>query len=93
MPPPPPERVNIFRNRRKATGNWRRNWGFPLLRFSRWRNRSQISDNHTTPHLIHKVLRQEQEILINALRDALRPLDELLFMVNEGLGIAIPAPR
>lgn len=64
--------------------------GISITTVRRWRNRSHISDNHTTPHLIHKVLRQEQEILINALRDALRaPLDELLFMVNEGLGIAI----
>ena len=53
--------------------------GISITTVRRWRNRSQISDNHTTPHLIHKVLRQEQEILINALRDALRaPLDELL---------------
>ena len=36
------------------------------------------------------MLRQEQEALINALRDILRaPLDELLFMVNEGLGITL----
>ena len=46
--------------------------GISITTVRRWRNRSQISDNHTTPHLIHKVLRQEQEILINALRDALR---------------------
>lgn len=64
--------------------------GISITTVRRWRNRSQISDNHTTPHLIHKVLRQEQEALINALRDVLRaPLDELLFMVNEGLSIAI----
>lgn len=64
--------------------------GISITTVRRWRNRSQISDNHTTPHLIHKVLRQEQEALINTLRDVLRaPLDELLFMVNEGLGIAI----
>lgn len=25
----PRTQLNIFRNRRKATGNWRRNWGFP----------------------------------------------------------------
>lgn len=64
--------------------------GISVTTVRRWRNRSQISDNHTTPHLVHKVLRQEQEVLVNALRDVLRaPLDELLFMVNEGLGIAI----
>lgn len=64
--------------------------GISITTVRRWRNRSQISDNHTTPHLIHKVLRQEQEALINALRDILRaPLDELLFMVNEGLGITL----
>lgn len=64
--------------------------GISITTVRRWRNRSQISDNHTTPHLIHKVLRHEQAQLINALRDVLRaPLDELLFMVNQGLGIAI----
>lgn len=90
MLPPPPERENISRSRPKATGKLAQELGISITTVRRWRNRSQISDNHTTPHLIHKVLRQEQEILINALRDALRaPLDELLFMVNEGLGIAI----
>ncbi|KNC88904.1 helix-turn-helix domain-containing protein [Trabulsiella odontotermitis] len=64
--------------------------GISVTTVRRWRNRSQIADHHTTPHVIHKALRQEQEALINALRDVLRaPLDELLFMVNEGLGIPV----
>ncbi|MFW0767583.1 XRE family transcriptional regulator [Trabulsiella odontotermitis] len=67
-----------------------RELGISVTTVRRWRNRSQIADNHTTPHVIHKALRHEQEALINALRDVLRaPLDELLFMVNEGLGIPL----
>ena len=67
-----------------------RELGISVTTVRRWRNRSQIADNHTTPHVIHKALRQEQEALINALRDVLRaPLDELLFIVNDGLGIPV----
>lgn len=64
--------------------------GISVTTVRRWRNREQISDNHTTPKVIHKALRQEQAALINALREVTgAPLDELLLMVNNGLGIAV----
>lgn len=64
--------------------------GISVTTVRRWRNREQIGDRHTTPHVVHKAMRSEQITLINALRDTLQaPLDELLFMVNEGLGIAV----
>lgn len=67
-----------------------RELGISVTTVRRWRKRSQISDHHTTPHLVHKALRQEQVVMINALRDVLRaPLDELLFIVTEGLGISL----
>ena len=64
--------------------------GISVTTVRRWRKRRQVSDLQTTPKVIHKALIPEQVALINALRDGLQaPLDELLFMVNEGLGIAI----
>lgn len=64
--------------------------GISVTTVRRWRNREQVSDNHTTPKVIHKALRQEQVALVNALRDITgAPLDELLQMVNNGLGIAV----
>ena len=45
--------------------------GISVTTVRRWRNRDQVSDNHTTPKVIHKALRQEQAALINALRDSL----------------------
>lgn len=64
--------------------------GISVTTVRRWRKREQISDNHTTPKVIHKAMRQEQVSLINALRDATgAPLDELLLLVNEGLGISV----
>ncbi|MRS14710.1 XRE family transcriptional regulator [Enterobacteriaceae bacterium RIT691] len=64
--------------------------GISVTTVRRWRNREQTGDRHTTPHVIHKAMRSEQMALVNALRDTLNaPLDELLFMVNEGLGIAV----
>ena len=64
--------------------------GISVTTVRRWRNREQVSDNHTTPKVIHKALRQEQVVLVNALRDATAaPLDELLLLVNDGLGIAV----
>ncbi|MEZ6875029.1 XRE family transcriptional regulator [Enterobacter sp. KBR-315C3_2022] len=64
--------------------------GISVTTVRRWRNRRQVSDNLTTPKVIHKALRQEQVALINALRDATgAPLDELLHLVNDGLGIAV----
>ncbi len=64
--------------------------GISVTTVRRWRNREQTSDRHTTPHVVHKVMRSEQINLVNALRDTLHaPLDELLFMVNAGLGITI----
>ncbi len=64
--------------------------GISVTTVRRWRNREQVSDNHTTPKVIHKALRQEQVALVNALRDITgAPLDELLQMVNSGLGIVV----
>lgn len=64
--------------------------GISVTTVRRWRNRAQTADKQTTPHLVHKVMRLERVALVNALRDTLRaPLDELLFMVNAGLGITI----
>ncbi|MBB1201849.1 helix-turn-helix domain-containing protein [Enterobacteriaceae bacterium 89] len=64
--------------------------GISVTTVRRWRNREQIADRHTTPHVVHKAMRSDQISLVNALRDTLNaPLDELLFMVNEGLGITV----
>ncbi|MGX5085017.1 XRE family transcriptional regulator [Enterobacter sp. UPMP2052] len=64
--------------------------GISVTTVRRWRNREQVADNHTTPKVVHKALRQEQVALVNVLRDATgAPLDELLLLVNEGLGIAV----
>lgn len=64
--------------------------GISITTVRRWRHREHISDNHTTPKLIHKAMRQEQISLINALRDATgAPLDELLLVVNDLLGIRV----
>ena len=64
--------------------------GISVTTVRRWRNREKITDNQTTPKVIHKALRQEQIALVNALREATgAPLDELLLMVNDGLGIAV----
>lgn len=64
--------------------------GISVTTVRRWRNREQVSDNHTTPKMIHKAMRQEQVSLVNHLRDTTgAPLDELLLLVNEGLGIAV----
>ncbi|MDY0418626.1 XRE family transcriptional regulator [Enterobacter sp. 170198] len=64
--------------------------GISVTTVRRWRNREKITDNQTTPKVIHKALRQEQVALVNALREATgAPLDELLLMVNDGLGIAV----
>lgn len=64
--------------------------GISVTTVRRWRNREQVADRHTTPKVIHKVMRQEQIALVNALRDVTAaPLDELLQLVNEGLGIRV----
>lgn len=64
--------------------------GISVTTVRRWRNREQVADRHTTPKVIHKAMRQEQIALVNALRDlTLAPLDELLQLVNDGLGIAV----
>lgn len=58
--------------------------GISVTTVRRWRNRDRVSDNHTTPKVIHKALRQEQVALVNALRDISgAPLDELLQIVND----------
>ncbi|WP_072569303.1 hypothetical protein [Enterobacter sp. SA187] len=64
--------------------------GISVTTVRRWRNREQVADRHTTPKVIYKAMRQEQIALVNALRDlTLAPLDELLQLVNDGLGIAV----
>ena len=64
--------------------------GISVTTVRRWRKRQQVNDRNTTPKVVHKAVIPEQVALINALRDSLQaPLDELLFMVNEGLGIAM----
>ncbi|MRE73509.1 XRE family transcriptional regulator, partial [Staphylococcus sciuri] len=55
--------------------------GISVTTVRRWRNREQVADNHTTPKVVHKALRQEQVALVNVLRDATSaPLDELLLL-------------
>lgn len=67
-----------------------RELGISVTTVRRWRQREQIADKHTTPNVIHKAMRQEQAVLVNALRDACgAPLDDLLLLVNDGLGIAV----
>ena len=64
--------------------------GISVTTVRRWRKREQVSDNQTTPKVIHKAMRQEQIALVNALRDVSgAPLDELLQMVNGVLGIPV----
>jgi len=64
--------------------------GISVTTVRRWRNREQTGDRPTTPDVVHKAMRLEQVAVVNALRDTLHaPLDELLFMVTEGLGIAV----
>lgn len=64
--------------------------GISVTTVRRWRKREQTGDKKTTPNVIHKAMRSEQVKLVNVLRDTLNaPLDELLFMVNEGLGITV----
>lgn len=64
--------------------------GISVTTVRRWRNREQTADRSTTPVVVHKAMRQEQVVLINALREILRaPLDDLLFMVVEGLEIPL----
>lgn len=64
--------------------------GISVTTVRRWRNREQTADRSTTPKVVHKAMRQEQIVLINALREILSaPLDDLLFIVVEGLGIPL----
>lgn len=67
-----------------------RELGISVTTVRRWRNREQTADRSTTPVVVHKAMRHEQIVLINALREILRaPLDDLLFMVVEGLEIPL----
>ena len=64
--------------------------GISVTTVRRWRSRDRITDRQTTPGVVHKALIPEQVAMINALRDVLcAPLDELLFIVVEGLGISV----
>jgi hypothetical protein len=56
----------------------------------RWRQRQDVDDQHTAPKTVHKVLRLEQSLLINWLRQKLQvPLDELVILVSQGLGLTV----
>ena len=64
--------------------------GISVTTVRRWRNREQVADRHTTPKVIYKAMRQEQIALVNGLRDITgAPLDDLLQLVNDGLGICV----
>lgn len=64
--------------------------GISVTTVRRWRCREEVLDKKTTPAVIHKVMRQEQVSLVNALRDLSgAPLDELLLLVNDVLGIPV----
>ncbi|MDA8480142.1 XRE family transcriptional regulator [Citrobacter sp. Awk 4] len=64
--------------------------GISVTTVRRWRCREEVLDKKTTPGVIHKAMRQEQVSLVNALRDVLgMPLDELLLLVNDVLGIPV----
>ena len=64
--------------------------GISVTTVRRWRHREQVSDNHTTPKVVHKAMRQEQVLLLNTLRDVAGiPLDELLRLVNDVLEIPV----
>ncbi|MCE9909558.1 MAG: hypothetical protein ACTIDX_13100 [Hafnia paralvei] len=60
--------------------------GISVATVRRWRQRQDVADQHTAPKNVHKVLRPEQSLLINWLRQKLMmPLDELLIFVNVGM--------
>lgn len=64
--------------------------GISVTTVRRWRCREEVLDKKTTPAVIHKAMRQEQVSLVNALRDVSgAPLDELLLLVNDVLGIPV----
>ncbi|SFN41597.1 hypothetical protein SAMN05216516_10743 [Izhakiella capsodis] len=56
----------------------------------RWRYRENVADRNTAPLASRKVLNPQQSALINWLRQTLSiPLDELLLMVNLGMGLSV----
>ncbi|NEY27807.1 hypothetical protein G4V03_06640 [Escherichia coli] len=60
--------------------------GISVATVRRWRQRQSVADQHTAPKNVHKVLRPEQSMLINWLRQKLMiPLDELVTLVNSGM--------
>lgn len=64
--------------------------GISITTVRRWRSRDRVNDRETTPEVIHKALIPEQVSMINTLREMLSaPLDELHFIVAEGLGISV----
>lgn len=64
--------------------------GISVTTVRRWRQRKGVADKSTIPNAVHKSLRHEQVVLVNALRELLQTsLDELLVMVNAGLGITL----
>jgi hypothetical protein len=66
--------------------------GSPLLPSGAGATASQVSDNHTTPKVIHKAMRQEQVVLVNALRDiTARRWMNCCFWSMKGWGSPFPA--
>lgn len=60
--------------------------GISVATVRRWRQRQDVTDRHTTPKTIRRILTDEQSRMINWLRQKLQlPLDELLVVVNQGM--------
>lgn len=60
--------------------------GISVATVRRWRQRQDVADQYTAPKNVHKSLKPEQSVIINAVRQKLMvPLDELLVIVNEGM--------
>ncbi|MFC0228896.1 hypothetical protein [Serratia aquatilis] len=60
--------------------------GISVATVRRWRQRQDVTDRHTKPKNVRKVLTDEQSQLINWLRQKLQlPLDEMLVIVNQGM--------
>ncbi|WP_299998670.1 hypothetical protein [uncultured Cedecea sp.] len=60
--------------------------GISVATVRRWRQRQDVADQYSAPKSVHKSLRPEQSMIINAVRQKLMvPLDELLVIVNEGM--------
>lgn len=64
--------------------------GISVATVRRWRQREDVADRNTAPVTTRKVLSPEQSALINWLRQTfLISLDELLVVVNQGMGLSV----